>query len=194
MSVAVLLAGLFGHRHAAQAEVSSPVQDAIQWAGAHWAVLAVLIPVAGALVAAIVNHYLAVARENRTRRMTRGEVRARVYADLAARLLSHCSAVYAGLVNPATADPTAWRSTNVSLRARAQMPDVVDALGRQYVSFMAAIEAERRTLDAIGRNRIGAGAAAIIEAYVPFIDAFGEPEQARRLQKYTKQCLARTNK
>jgi hypothetical protein len=190
-----LLAGLFGHRHTEPVSpVIAPFSNAMQWAGAHWAVLAVIIPVGGAIVAGLLNHYLALARENRSRRVSRKETRARVYADLAARLLSHCSAVYGGLVNPVSADPVAWRSANASLRARSQMHDVVDALGGEYVSFMAAIEDERRRLATFSSGSVPAGGIAhIIESYVPFIDRFGEPVQAKRLQTFARQALKRSS-
>jgi hypothetical protein len=192
--IVVLLAGLFGHRRAPDDPVAVQwLHATLQWASAHWAALAVIIPVAGAIAAGIVNHYLAVARENRARRLTRGDVRARVYADLAARLLSHCSAIYAAVVNPGAADPQSWRVGNAGLRTRSETHDVVDALGQHYVSFMAAIEQERRTIDALARTGVAAGAVHIIELYVPFIDEFGEPVQARRLKKFASEALKRTS-
>jgi hypothetical protein len=135
----------------------------------------VVIPVAGAIVAAIVNHYLAVARENRSRALDRKAVRARVHADLAARLLDHCARLQNSMVR-GNVDLQSWRAGNASLHARAQRPDVVEALGRDYVAFMAAIECERRAIGHDDPRRS-------LEAYVPFIAAFGEETQARRLQR-----------
>jgi hypothetical protein len=184
ISFSPLVAGIFGHRRPDDPLVVQWLHAAAQWSGEHWAVLAVVIPVAGLIAAGIVNHYLALSRDNRARRVVRGEVRARVHADLAARLLSHCSYVQAAIGNP-EADPIAWRPGNASLRTRAEMPDVVDALGKEYVSFMAAIEKERRSIDLLGGNgrqeRIDDAARGVIEAYVPFICDFGEERQGRRL-------------
>lgn len=189
----VLIAGLFGHRRPDDPAWLQWFHGAAQWVGAHWAVLAVVIPVLGLILAGIVNHYLALSRENRARRVSRGEVRARVHADLAARLLSHCSYVQAAIGNP-EADPSAWRPGNTSLRKRSEMPDAIEVLGKNYVSFMAAIEKERRTIEALVRlggqtrtrleERIATGAADIIETYVPFIGDFGEVQQARRLSRF----------
>jgi hypothetical protein len=167
-----------------------------QWTATHWAALALIVPVLGLIAAGIVNHYLALSRENRTRRLGRSELRARVNADLAARLLSHCAYVQGAIGNP-QADPSAWRPGNTALRKRGEKPDVVEALGRDYVSFMAAIEKERRTIDALLRQtdgrmsaspdpvaeRVSVGAREIVETYVPFICDFGEERQARRLSQ-----------
>jgi hypothetical protein len=181
----IAFGGLFGlfHRHKGAAasgsvEVTAATlyHVAIAWASAHWQVLAVVIPVGGALLAGIVNHYLAVARENRARRLNQRDVRARVYADLAARLLRHCTRVHAASAN-GTLDFANWRAENASLHARAQLSDVVDALAGDYVGFMAAIEHERR---AAGN---GADPRQALEAYVPFIAAFGETTQASRLKR-----------
>ena len=156
--------------------------------------LAVIIPVAGLIAGGIVNHYLALARDGRARRLVRGDVRARVHADLAARLLSHCSYIQSGIGNPET-DAGAWRPGNASLRTRAEMPDVVDALGKDYVSFMAAIEKERRTIDLLARNgargRIDEAARDVIEAYVPFLCDFGESRQAGRLSELARVAAKR---
>lgn len=149
--------------------------DALVWSTAHWTVLAVVIPVAGAIVAGILNHYLAVARENRSRRLNTRDVRARVHADLAARLLQHCTRLHNAIEN-GRVDAQSWRDENAKLHARAQSPDVVEALGGRYVGFMAAIEHERRALGNGDPRRA-------LEAYVPFISAFGQSAQARRLQK-----------
>jgi hypothetical protein len=154
-------------------------------------VLAVVIPVAGAIVAGIVNHYLALARENRARRVGRSELRARVFADLAARLLSHCSYVQSSIGN-GRFEPSAWRPGNEKLHERAEMTDVVEALGKDYVPFMAAIESERRVIDALARldpgaktyaRRVAQGAFDVVDAYAPFIGDFGEERQAVRLRK-----------
>jgi hypothetical protein len=192
VSFTPLFAGLFGHRRSDDPLVVQWLHAATQWAGDHWAALAVIIPVVGLIAAGIVNHYLALARDSRARRLGRSEVRARVHADLAARLLSHCSYVQSSIGNP-EADPSAWRPGNASLRARAEMPDVVDTLGSDYVSFMAAIEKERRTIDVIARNgerseRIDAAARDVIEAYVPFICDFGEERQGSRLAEMTNKA------
>lgn len=170
-----LVAGLFGHPRHDDSLASAWYHGALGWMGAHWAVLAVVIPVAGGLAGGIVNHYLAVARENRSRALNRKDVRARVYADLAARLLRHCAWLQQTMAS-GSLDVTNWRNGNAGLHARAESPDVVEALGPDYVAFMAAIECERR---AIGND----GPRATLERYLPFIAAFGEGAQARRLQK-----------
>lgn len=189
----VLIAGLFGHRHADDPIWVAALHAVAQWIGTHWAAIAVIVPVLGLIVAGIVNHYLALAREKRARRVMRDDVRARVHADLAARLLSHCSYIQTA-IGDRDADPSAWRPGNTALRRRAEMPDAIEALGGDYVGFMAAIESERRTVDALVRlgiqtrdrlsERIGAGASDIIETYVPFICDFGEAQQARRLSRF----------
>jgi hypothetical protein len=194
--VRVLLAGLFGRRHPGDPVAVQWLNAATQWVAAHWTVLAVLIPVAGLIAAGVVNHYLAVARDNRARRVSRGEVRSRVYADLAARLLAHCSEIRSAIGNP-RATPAGWRDGNSALRARAEMPDVIETLGREYVSFMAAIDRERRTIDAFerhgapAREQIDRGAADVIETYVPFISQFGETQQAHRLRRFASDARAR---
>ena len=192
----VILAGLFGRRHPDDPVAVQWLNAATQWIQAHWTVLAVIIPVAGLIVAGVVNHYLAVARDNRARRVSRGEIRSRVYADLAARLLAHCSEVR-GAIGNAQADPESWRDGTAALRARAEMPDVIETLGREYVSFMAAIDRERRTIDAFERRgarapeQIDRGAADVIETYVPFISQFGETQQAHRLRRLASDARAR---
>jgi hypothetical protein len=190
-----LVAGLFGHRHSGEPLIVTWFNAAAQWMGAHATVLAVVLPVLGLIVAGIVNHYLAVARDNRVRRLGRGETRARVHADLAARLLSHCSYIQGAIADP-QADPKSWRPGNASLRARAEMADVVDVLGREYVSFMAAIEKERRAIDALAENgrrsdRIGLAARDVIETYAPFISDFGEARQAQRLLTFVGSAVHR---
>jgi hypothetical protein len=105
-------------------------------------------------------------------------VRSRVYADLAARLLGHCARI-ASEAESGSVDLDAWRRGNAALHSRAQTGDVVDALGAQYVSFMAAIDKERRTIDRSGSKGVGS----VLESYVPFIAAFGEERQAARLRK-----------
>jgi hypothetical protein len=190
ISVVPLVAGIFGHRRPDDPLAVQWFHAAAQWCGEHWAVLAVVIPVVGLIAGGIVNHYLALARDSRARRLVRGDVRARVHADLAARLLSHCSYIQSGIGNPET-DAGTWRPGNASLRTRAEMPDVVDALGKDYVSFMAAIEKERRTIDLLARNgrpsgRMDEAARDVIEAYVPFLCDFGEGRQARRLSELAR--------
>ena len=176
--MSVLIAGLFGHRRPDDPLYVQYEHAIVQWVGAHWAVLAVVIPVGGAILAGIINHYLALSREKRVRAMDLRAVRARVYADMAARLLAHCSRV-ATEAESGGVDVEAWRRANAALHARAQTVDVVDALGAQYVGFMAAIDQERRTIDRLADKGVGT----TIVAYVPFIAAFGEKQQAARLRK-----------
>jgi hypothetical protein len=190
----VLIGGLFGHRGPDDPVWLREFHAVTQWTAAHWAALALIVPVLGLIAAGIVNHYLALSRENRARRLSRSELRARVHADLAARLLSHCAYVQGAIGHP-QADPRAWRPGNTTLRKRGEKPDVVEALGHDYVPFMAAIEKERRTIEELehqldGRGapdrvaeRVGAGAREIVETYVPFICDFGEERQARRLSQ-----------
>jgi hypothetical protein len=191
----MLIAGLFGHRRPPDPLYEQWLHAVSQWFGAHWGTVAVIVPVAGALAAGIVNHYLAVARENRTRRLARADQRARVHADLAARLLSHCTQVRAAVAF-SQFDPSVWRSSNAGLRLRAQAPDVIEVLERRYVSFMAAIERERRIVEALpaaGERRARAaaeGACEVLRLYVPFIADFGEPAQAGRLEKHAGRLSA----
>ncbi|HVA34340.1 MAG TPA: hypothetical protein VNG31_09345 [Candidatus Baltobacteraceae bacterium] len=183
----MLIAGLFGHRAAPEPAYAQWLHAVGQWIGAHWATLAVLIPVGGAILAGIVNHYLALARENRARRTARNELRNHVYADLAARLLAHCS----GLIRAIEFDVGAWRDGNAALRARAQKADTIDALDERYVSFMAAVEQERRIVEELRTSGRGAaeGAHRVLMLYVPFIAEFGEATQARRLEKHANALL-----
>ena len=178
----MLIAGLFGHRAAPEPAYAHWLHALGQWIGAHWPTLAVLIPVGGAILAGIVNHYLALARENRARRTARRELRSHVYADLAARLLAHCS----GLIRAVELDVGAWRDGNAALRVRAQETDAIDALGERYVSFMAAIEQERRIVEELRSSGRGAaeGAHRVLLLYVPYVAEFGEAAQARRLEKH----------
>lgn len=177
----LLVAGLFGHRQAPDPFYVTWAHAIAQWTGAHWQVLAVVIPVAGGIAAGILNHTLSVSRENRSRRLALSDVRARVHADLAARLLAHCS--YLQRASAASQlDATAWRRSNANLRARAEMTDSIDVLGVRYVTFMATIERERRIVEeeSAGTN---AGVREVIKLYAPFIAEFGEPVQARRLER-----------
>jgi hypothetical protein len=179
--VTVVLAGLFGHRRPSDPAYVTWFHDAAQWVTGHWQVLAVVIPVAGGILAGILNHALSVSRENRARRLSRADVRARVHADLAARLLAHCSYLQRAAA-AAQLDAAAWRRSNANLRARAEMSDLIDVLGPRYVSFMATIEHERRVVDeraAIDPD----GVRQIVRLYAPFIAEFGEPVQARRLER-----------
>ena len=91
---------MFGHRRPDDPAYVVWIHNAQQWLTAHWGVLAVLIPVCGAILAGILNHYLAVARENRSRRINKGDVRGRVYKDLAARLMIHCRELHSESVSP----------------------------------------------------------------------------------------------
>lgn len=185
-----LIAGLFGHRHTETAAAAVPwFQPALQWAGAHWAVVAVVIPVAGAILTGIMNHYLAVARENRARKRELEDRRARVYADLAVRLLTRCVALQA-VATGTQPDLQAWRNENARLRARAEMPDVIETLGTEYASFVAAIEKERRTIDRLDGASLAKDASSaleVIQYYAAFIHDFGETAQAKRLQKFARQ-------
>jgi hypothetical protein len=179
--VTILLAGLFGHRRPPDPFYVTWWHSVAQWSGDHWQVLAVVIPVAGAIVAGILNHSLSVSRDNRSRRLARSDVRARVHADLAARLLAHCSYLQRACA-AAQLDAAAWRRSNANLRARAEMTDSIDVLGPRYVSFMATIERERRIVEekATGAND---GVREVVRLYAPFIAEFGEPVQARRLER-----------
>lgn len=176
----VLIGGLFGHRRPADPFYVAWSHAAAQWAGDHWQVLAVVIPVAGGIAAGIINHALSVSRENRSRRLAHSDVRARVYADLAARLLAHCSYLQRA-ADSAQLDATAWRRGNADPRARAQMTDSIEVLGARYVRFMATIEHERRVVEEKAAPR--EGGREVIRLYAPFIAEFGEPVQARRLER-----------
>lgn len=179
----VLFAGLFGHHRADVPFYSAWWHAVATWTSANWQVLAVVIPVAGAIAAGILNHYLSVSRDNRTRRISRKDLRTRVHADLAARLLAHCSYVQHACRSNAL-DATAWRRGNDNLRQRAEMTDLIDVLGPRYVSFMAVIERERRILDDLAADAKAARAAKeVLRLYAPFIAEFGEPKQARRLKR-----------
>jgi len=177
----LLLAGLFGHRRSPDPFYVTWWHAVAQWTGDHWQVLAVVIPVAGAIAGGILNHSLTVSRENRSRRLVRSDTRARVHADLAARLLAHCSYLQRASA-AAQLDAATWRRSNASLRARAEMTDLIDVLGPRYVSFMATIERERRIVEeeAIAAND---SVREVVRLYVPFIAEFGEPVQARRLER-----------
>lgn len=177
----LLIAGLFGHRQAQDPLYVTWLHAAGQWTSAHWQVVAVVIPVAGGIAAGIINHALSVSRENRVRRLARSDVRARVHADLAARLLAHCSYLQRAAA-AAQLDAGAWRRSNANLRARAEMTDSIDVLGARYVTFMATIERERRIVDeeTVVAND---GVREVIKLYAPFIAEFGEPVQARRLER-----------
>jgi hypothetical protein len=180
---------------------------ALAWTTAHWGVLAVVIPVAGAIVAGIFNHYLAVARDNRTRRLTRVEVRGRVSTELAARLLVHCRDLGSVIGDP-TPNLRACRSGNEALHARCESADVVEALGKKYLALIAALDEERRALNSLERN-VPAGdgreqfrwAVAVSEAayraigsYLPFVHDFGEGKQARMLHREAGRALKSTKK
>jgi len=179
--VTVLLGGLFGHRRPPDPAYVTWLHAALQWSNDHWQVLAVVIPVAGGIAAGIVNHALAVSRENRSRRLVRSDTRARVHADLAARLLAHCSYLQRACAS-AQLDAAAWRRSNAGLRARAEMTDSIDVLGPRYVTFMATIERERRIVEENGVYGHD-GVREVMRLYAPFIAEFGEPVQARRLER-----------
>jgi len=178
-----VIAGLFGHRRtAAEPPYLQWLHAAVHWCGAHWQILAVVIPVAGALVAGIMNHSLAVAREKRARQVRSNDLRTRVHADLAVRLLAHCSELTGALRGDAV-DLAAWSARNARLRARSESEDVIEALGRDYVAFVAAIEKERRAIAALAaKSQPSAAARTAVQLYAPFIADFGEPTQAHRLR------------
>ena len=179
--MSVLLAGLFGHRRPPDPFYVTLWHSAAQWTGDHWQALAVVIPVGGGIAAGILNHALGVSRDNRSRRLARADARTRVHADLAARLLAHCSYLQRASA-AAQLDADTWRRGNASLRARAEMTDSIDVLGARYVKFMATIEHERRIVEekaAAGND----GVREVVRLYAPFIAEFGEPVQARRLER-----------
>lgn len=179
----VLVAGLFGHRAPSTPFYLTWWHHVLTWMAGNWQVLAVVIPVAGGVLAGVLNHYLAVSRENRTRRLTRKDLRTRVHADLAARLLAHCSEVQHAYRSNAI-DETKWRRGNDNLRQRAENSDLIDVLGPRYVSFMAAIERERRILEGLEANsKTRDGVREVMRLYAPFIAEFGEPKQAKRLRR-----------
>jgi hypothetical protein len=152
-------------------------------------VLAVVIPVCGAIFAGIINHYLAVARENRSRRLNKGDVRGRVYKDLAARLMVHCRELQVAVADPGSVDSETLRRSNSGLKKRAESEDVVEALGSRYVPFVAAIDEERRSLNHLGGNGGTAIAARAILGYAPFVTQFGEETHGRNLRKFAEKAL-----
>ncbi len=160
-----------------------------QWLTAHWGVLAVLIPVCGAILAGILNHYLAVARENRSRRISKGDVRGRVYKDLAARLMIHCRELQVAVADPGSVDSETLRRSNAGLKKRTETEDVVEALGSRYVAFVAVIDEERRSLNHVAGNDGAAIAARAILSYAPFVTQFGEETHGRNLRKFAEKAL-----
>jgi hypothetical protein len=165
------------------------MHTAQQWLTTHWGVLAVLIPVCGAIVAGIMNHYLAVARENRARRVRKGDVRGRVYKDLAARLMIHCRELQVAVADPGSIDSESLRRSNAALKARTEFDDVVEALGAHYVPFVATIDEERRSFNhAEGKPGTAIAARAIL-GYAPYVEQFGEPTQGRNLRKFAQKAL-----
>jgi hypothetical protein len=165
------------------------IHNAQQWLTAHWGVLAVIIPVCGAILAGIVNHYLAVSRENRSRRISKGDVRGRVYKDLAARLMIHCRELQVAVADPASVGSETLRRSNAGLKKRTDNEDVVEALGSHYVPFVAAIDEERRSLNHVGGNDGTAIAARAILTYAPFVSQFGEEIHGRNLRKFAEKAL-----
>jgi hypothetical protein len=185
----VLVAGWFGHRRPDDPVYVQWFHAAQQWLTAHWGVLAVLIPVGGAIVAGIMNHYLAVARENRARRISLGAVRGRVYKDLAARLMIHCRELQVAIADPRSVDSETLRQSNAALKKRTEARDVVEGLGSRYVAFVATIDEERRSLNHIdGRTGTTIAARAIL-GYAPFVAEFGEEQQSRNLKKFAQKAL-----
>jgi hypothetical protein len=152
-------------------------------------VLAVIIPVCGAILAGIVNHYLAVSRENRSRRITNRNVRGRVYKDLAARLLVHCRELQVAVADPGSVDSETLRRSNAGLKKRVESEDVVEALGPHYVAFVGAIDEERRSLNHVSGNGGKAIAARAILSYAPFVAQFGEESQSRTMRKFAEKNL-----
>jgi hypothetical protein len=149
----------------------------------------VLIPVCGAILAGLVNHYLAVSRDNRKRRIVRGDVRGRVYKDLAARLMIHCRELQVAVADPGTVDAETLRRSNAALKSRTESEDAVDALGKHYIAFVAAIDEERRSLNhADGRSSTAIAARAIL-GYAPFVSEFGNEKQGRDLRKFAERSL-----
>ena len=160
-----------------------------QWLAAHWGVLAVVIPVCGAILAGILNHYLAVSRENRSRRISKGDVRGRVYKDLGARLLIHCRELQVAIADPGSVDSETLRRSNAGLKQRTESEDVVEGLGSYYIAFVAAIDEERRSLNHLGSSGGTAIAARAILGYAPFIAQFGQEKQSRDLRKFAEKAL-----
>jgi hypothetical protein len=180
---------LFGHRRPDDPAYVTTFHAVQQWLTAHWGVLAVVIPVCGAILAGIVNHYLAVSRENRARRISRRDVKGRVYKDLAARLLIHCRELQVAVVDPASVSSEALRRSNGKLKARTESEDVVEALGSHYIAFVATIDEERRSLNhAAGKGGTAIAARAIL-AYAPFVIEFGEQIQGQNLRIYAQKAL-----
>jgi hypothetical protein len=180
---------LFGHRRPDDPAYVVWIHTVQQWLTAHWGVLAVLIPVCGAILAGILNHYLAVARDNRSRRISKGDVRGRVYKDLAARLMIHCRELQVAVADPGSVDSETLRRSNAGLKKRTETEDVVEALGSHYVPFVAAVDEERRSLNHIGGNGGTAIAARAILAYAPFVTMFGEERHGRSLRKFAEKAL-----
>jgi len=135
------------------------------------------------------NHYLAVARENRARRISKGDVRGRVYKDLAARLMIHCRELQVAVADPGTVDSESLRRSNAALKSRTESADVVEALGKRYIAFVATVDEERRSLNYAGSKGGTAIAARAILAYAPFVSEFGEETQGRNLRKFAEKSL-----
>jgi len=181
---------LFGHRRPDDPVYVQWFHTAQGWLAAHWGVLAVIIPVGGAIVAGIMNHYLAVARENRTRRISKGDVRGRVHKELAARLLIHCRELQVAIADPGSIDSETLRRSNAGLKKRTESEDVVEALGSHYIAFVAAIDEERRSLNHVTAKGGGSAIAArAIYTYAPFVTEFGEERQGRSLRKFAEKAL-----
>ena len=198
MILTTLIAGLFGHRHAAESAAVQWYHTALAWMTAHWGVLAVVIPVAGAILAGIFNHYLALARENRTRRLTRVEVRGRVSTELAAKLLVHCRDL-GSIIGDDTLDLRTCRSGNQMLHQRCAATDVVEALGKKYLDLVGALDRERREFDALERSapttiQVAECAYRAIGSYLPFVHEFGEGKQARQVEREAGRALKSTRK
>jgi hypothetical protein len=185
----VLLAGLFGHRRPDDPFYIQWLHTIAQWLSSHWTTLAVVIPVAGALAAGLLNHYLAVSRENRSRRISHVDVRGRVHKEIAARLILHCRELSAAIDEPRAADTGSLRADNAALTLRCREQDVVEALGTRYVAFVDALDRERRTLERFDRRDVRgipdvAGRA--ISDLLPFIAEFGESKRAREFRSFAR--------
>lgn len=185
----MLLAGLFGHRRPDDPLYVQWLHTAGQWFASHWTVIAVVIPVAGALIAGLLNHYLAVSRENRSRRISRVDTRGRVHKEIAARLILHCRELCAAVEQPQAADTGALRAENAALTLRCREQDVVEALGTRYVAFVDTLDRERRTLERFDRRdirRIPDVAGRAINDLLPFIAEFGEGKRAREFRSFAR--------
>ncbi len=185
----MLLAGLFGHRQVAQPLLVAWTHALGNWIGNHWQLLAVIIPVVGAIALAFVNHYLALARDARARRLQRTDAFARVRKELAARLIVHAEELRAAANDPRAADLAGLRRTNDALTERSRNDEVVQTLGTRYVAFAGALDRERRALarlDGEAPERVRTICARAVLEFVPFIAEFGEGARALPLRAFAE--------